>query len=84
MIRTKSGHRIVLDDTSGSEKIVIVDKSGNNNLVIDTKGDSITIQAKNGKLILNAASGIDIQSDGEINVKAKKDLNLNGSTINLN
>lgn len=38
MIRSRSGHEITLDDTSGSEKIVIVDSSGNHKMELSSSG----------------------------------------------
>jgi len=38
MIRSRSGHEILLDDTSGSEKIVIVDSSGNHKVELSSPG----------------------------------------------
>ena len=74
IIRTKAGHQITLDDTSGSEKIVVVDKSGKNSIVIDTVANSITIAAE-GKLTLTG-NGIEIKSDADVTVS--------GTSINLN
>ena len=74
LFRTKAGHQITLDDTSGSEKIVVVDKSGKNSIVIDTVANSITIAAE-GKLTLTG-NGIEIKSDAEVTVT--------GTSINLN
>jgi len=83
MIRTKGGHQLILDDTSGAEKITIVDKSGNNSIEIDSVGDAITISAKTGKLTLNAKE-IEIQASTQMNVEAGGTLNIKGMTINLN
>jgi len=45
MIRSRSGHEIQLDDTSGSEKIVIVDKSGSHKIELSSSGVVITSSA---------------------------------------
>jgi phage baseplate assembly protein V len=82
LIRTKAGHQILLDDTSGKEKIEIVDTKGNT-LVIDAASDTITLKAKSnvlvesttGKLTLKGVT-VDIEASGAVTVK--------GSTISLN
>jgi uncharacterized protein involved in type VI secretion and phage assembly len=38
MIRSRSGHEITLDDTSGSEKIVIVDSSASHKIELSSSG----------------------------------------------
>jgi uncharacterized protein involved in type VI secretion and phage assembly len=83
MIRTKAGHRIILDDTSGKEKIVIMEKGEKNSIVIDTSGDSITITAKTGKLTLTA-NEVEIKSKTTMKIEAGGEMTVKGSTINLN
>lgn len=83
MIRTKAGHRIIFDDTSGKEKIVIMEKDEKNSIVIDTSGDSITITAKSGKLTLTA-NEVEIKSKTTMKIEAGGEMTVKGSTINLN
>jgi phage baseplate assembly protein V len=91
MIRTKGGHRIILDDTQGKEKIVIIDSKGNNSVEIDTKGDSITIKAATGKLVLDAqgieiksGKGFEVSAQTTVKIEANSTMDLKGSTININ
>jgi uncharacterized protein involved in type VI secretion and phage assembly len=66
VVQTASGHRILLDDTDGSEQVVVEDKTGNrieltpDALVIHSAGD-LTIEAP-GKSIVIKASSVDVQS----------------------
>jgi phage baseplate assembly protein V len=83
MIRTKGGHQIILDDTSGSEKISIVDTKGDNSIVIDTVANSITVKSNKGKLIFEG-QGIEINSGIGIEMKAKANIDIKGSTVNIN
>lgn len=83
MIRTKGGHRIIFDDTSGSEKISIVDANGDNSIVIDTVANSITVKSSKGKLIFEG-QGIEIHSGIGIEMKAKANIDINGLTVNIN
>jgi phage baseplate assembly protein V len=99
MIRTKSGHRITLDDTSGSEKITIVDKTGANSIVINSTDNSITItsekditlSATKGTITLDAKN-LEIKSSADskieagagMDVKASSTMNIKGQTVNIN
>lgn len=62
IIRSRSGHVIILNDSSGQEQIVIRDKSEKNEIVIDTKTNSISI---------TAMKDINIDAGGNVNIKAK-------------
>src|SRR5688572_17188083 len=91
MIRTKGGHRIILDDTSGSEKISIVDAKGENSIVIDTVANSITVKSNKGKLIfegqgieINSGAAIEVKAKASIKVEASQTMDLKGSTVNIN
>ena len=39
---SRSGHKIILDDTDGKEQIIIQDKTEKNKIVIDSKKNSMT------------------------------------------
>jgi uncharacterized protein involved in type VI secretion and phage assembly len=92
LIHSRSGHRFVLDDTSGGEQIVIVDKDGTRKIVIDSAGQSIQITCGSGDISLNAPTGqvsisaqsISIQADAEIEIQAGAALTLTGATISIN
>jgi uncharacterized protein involved in type VI secretion and phage assembly len=100
-LKSRSGHTLTLDDTDGKEKIRIVDAKGKESIVFDTAESTITITAdkdltiesKNGKLLLKGAKGIEITSDGgpgklkvgkDLDVEGGGQVNVKGSTINLN
>jgi uncharacterized protein involved in type VI secretion and phage assembly len=92
VIKSRSGHLIRLDDTSGNEKIEIVDKSGKNMLVVDTSAKAITIssdkdivlKAPNGKIQLDATD-VQVKATGGAKVEALGgDVTLKGTSINLN
>lgn len=83
LIRTKGGHQITFDDTSGKEKITIVDAKGKNSIVIDTTANSITIQSKDGKLVL-LAKEIEIKADSTVKIEAGAQMDIKGKPINLN
>ncbi len=71
VLKSRSGHIIVLDDTDGDEKIIIRDKSGETEIVMDVKGESLTITSKKD-LNLNAGGNISIAADSnEVAIKCK-------------
>ena len=82
IIRSRSGHEIILDDSSGKEKIIVRDKTRGNQIVIDSAQNAMSIKAK-GKLNLEA--------DGEISIKGRNvtidggpKVDVKGQAINLN
>ncbi len=92
LIQSRSGHRVVLDDTNGGEQIVIVDKDGTRKIVIDSAGQRIEISCETGDISLNAPTGkvsisaqsISIKADAEIEIQAGATLTLSGATIGIN
>ena len=99
VIKSRSGHTIVLNDKDGEETIEIVDKSGKNTIVVSSKDDTIQITAdadlsitsKNGKVKI-AGTGIELTSKADVKVEADAKLELKatgkttvkGATIELN
>lgn len=79
-ILSKSGHTIVLDDSS--EKIEIKDKSGSNFIVIDSAKNSVTIEST-GKLSIKSRK-IDIEASGMMKIKAGGNLTIEGSLVKIN
>lgn len=64
LIKSRSGHQIILDDTEGKEQIIIRDKTAKNEIVIDSSTNTLTIKAEQdlvikvgGKLSLNSEQG---------------------------
>ena len=46
VIKSRSGHMIVLDDTDENEQIIIQDKTGKNKIVINSKENKMNIQVE--------------------------------------
>jgi uncharacterized protein involved in type VI secretion and phage assembly len=84
MIQTKSGHQIVLDDKSGSEKIVIADKSGKRTLTFDVTNKKFLIEAKEGDVEIHAEKKIVLDCE-DLEIKTKKTGKIDiGTTFDLN
>jgi phage protein D/phage baseplate assembly protein gpV len=76
IIKSRAGHIILLDDTSGAEEITIIDKTGNNKIVLHSPDNSLQIKVQGdltleaqGKIILKAAAGMDMSSDASLSLK---------------
>lgn len=99
VIKSRSKHCIVLDDTPGSEKIEIIDKTGHNKIIIDSSANKLTLQvdgdielkATKGKILLEAqsveitsAAQTKIAANASMEIKASQTLTVKGATVNLN
>ncbi len=84
MIQTKSGHQVVLDDKSGSEKIVIADKSGNRTITFDVKQKKFVIEAKEGDVEIKAEKKIRLECE-DLEIKTSKTGKIDvGTSFDLN
>ncbi len=82
VIKSRSGHVIILDDTSGSEKIIIRDKA-DNEIEIDSSGKNLTIKVGNdiiiesqGKFSQKSASEGSIESQSSLSIKSQSNLSI--------
>ena len=73
IIVSRSGHKIVFDDTSGKEKITIQDKTGKNLIEIDSTKNEFKIVSE-GKLDLQSKGDLTLTTEGKLTLKAKQDL----------
>lgn len=83
MIKSRSGHTIIIDDTSGKEKISIIDRTKNNSIEIDSANKAIsiiseadiTIEGKANLTIKGKTVSIEATQGGNMDLKANN-LNL--------
>ncbi len=85
IVRSRSGHVIILDDTEGSEKITIQDKTGNNSIEIDSKTNAMVIKSAGdltldagGKFIIKSKQDFSIESMAKGVISAKSNLDMQG------
>jgi phage protein D len=76
VIKTRAGHTILLDDTSGNEQISIIDKTGQNQIVMASADNSLKIKVEGdltleskGKITIKALNGLDMSSDNSLSLK---------------
>lgn len=83
-IRSRSGHRIVLDDRKGAERIEITDKDDKRKVVIDSAKGTMEITCDGGDLTVSAstvtvkADTIELSATGNATLKAGGTLTLKG------
>ncbi len=75
--KTRSGHTLSFDDTSGAEKITILDPN-NNTIVIDTAEDTISITGN--QAISLSAKEITINGEDSVKIESKS-VSINGSDL---
>lgn len=71
MIQTRSGMKLVFDDTPGEEQLLIQDKDGGNTIRLRPKGDGEALEIRHPK-----GSTITMKSDGSIVVEAQGNLDF--------
>jgi len=81
-IHTNSGHKIVLDDSLGSEKIEVKDKAGTNFIVIDSVQNSLTIES--GLNLTIKSTNINIEAGATMTLKAGATLTIQGTLVRIN
>jgi uncharacterized protein involved in type VI secretion and phage assembly len=92
-LQTKAGARMCLDDTDQGKKIELYDSDSNTYLLIDAQNKKITLESKNGDILIKAnkklrleAETIETESSKETNMKigtnfkadADKNFTVNG------
>jgi len=83
IIKSRSGHQIILDDTEGKEKIIIEDKTGKNQIAIDSQANQmdikvekdLTIETK-GKIILKSSDDDLSIECNNLSIKTNKNYQL--------
>ncbi len=79
IIKSRSGHLIILDDTDGQEKIIIRDKTEKNEIIIDSAQNTMTINVQQD-LIIKAQGKIDMEATrGDVSIKGMN-VNIQGTT----
>jgi phage protein D/phage baseplate assembly protein gpV len=82
IIKSRTGHVVILDDTDGKEQIIVRDKTGKNEIVIDSAKNNMTIKVDGdftvdakGKITLNSMQDMTLESKANGKIKATGNLN---------
>jgi uncharacterized protein involved in type VI secretion and phage assembly len=77
IVKSRSGHVVIFDDTDGQEQIIIRDKTEKNEIVIDSQNNSMTIKVDGdfvveaqGKITLKSAQDMALETDANSSFKA--------------
>lgn len=68
-IHTRSGHKVIFNDSKDKPSIKIVDKTGDNFIEIDSTDNAMTIKVK-GDLTIDAGGKISIKAGADIAIEA--------------
>jgi len=81
-ITTAGGHVIKIDDAN---KVVNIQTSGGNAIELDDNGKKISMTDANGKntVTLDGSSGLVLESQGKISIKATQDVEIEGANIKM-
>lgn len=91
-IQSRSGHIILLDDTSGQEKIVIIDKDSSRKVVIDSANKKIQVICTEGDVEVQASAGevsikamtVTVEASADLTLKASGNVTIKGALVNIN
>ena len=90
VIFSRTGHKIILDDSDGGGGITIEDKNGNK-LVLDSSSNSLQITVQ-GDTSVKAQGNMTLEAQGQVQIKGAgitidgggSDVTVKGNPINLN
>ena len=82
ILRSRSGHLIILDDTQGQEKIIIQDKTAKNKIEIDSKENTMTINVEKDLKIV-AKGNANLEAQGNITLKSTGDLSMECKNLSI-
>lgn len=96
MIKTRSGHTVLFDDSDGKARIEIVDKTGKNKIVIDSiakkidiesdasvtvKSKEVTVDGAQSVKITGGSAGVTIESQGQLKLKGSTGVEIDGGPM---
>lgn len=90
--RSRAGHLLKFDDTSGSERIEIAGSDGKLTMVIDVSGKKIEIAASAGDVTVSAPAGtlklegkvVEVTATTTMTLEGKTGMTIKGQTVAIN
>ncbi|MEB3360470.1 MAG: phage baseplate assembly protein V [Synechococcales bacterium] len=87
LIKSRSGHMIILDDTKDQEQVIIQDKTGKNKIAIDCEKNSMTIQVEEdltieakGKIVLKSTDADMAIECKNLNIKTQENCEIDAGS----
>jgi uncharacterized protein involved in type VI secretion and phage assembly len=74
VIKSRSGHKIILDDTEGKENITVIDKDEQRKIILDSANKVIDIINEDGTINIQAGGAVNISAGENVNIKANKNI----------
>jgi uncharacterized protein involved in type VI secretion and phage assembly len=92
LIKSRSGHKVILDDTSGGENITLIDKDGKRKVILSSSDRKIQVQSDEGDVEVTASTGnvkvkamsISIEAQNDMTISAGTTLTIKGATVMIN
>lgn len=83
-ITSRSGHRLLFDDTSGEEKVVLETNGGHRLTLDDAAGGTVTLTHTNGAVVrMDATGSIAIEALNQVNITAPAGLKVTASMVTV-
>jgi uncharacterized protein involved in type VI secretion and phage assembly len=82
VLRSRSGHLIILDDTEGEEQIIIQDMTEKNQIIINSKENTMTVNVEKDLTIV-AKGAATIESTDNMTIKSTGDLSIECKNFNV-
>ena len=83
IIKSRSGHTVILDDTDGEEKISIIDKTENNMVEIDSATNAITINS-DGDITIEGKADLTLKGNNvKIEAVQGGNIDVKGNNVSL-
>lgn len=57
VVKSRSGHRLIFDDTPGAERVILCDSSRKNHVILDSASNTVTVQSADGNIEIRAPAG---------------------------
>ena len=70
VIRSRSGHLLEMDDSSGGEGINIIDKTGNNHIKIVSSGNQLDVHM-DGNITMVAGGSMSLTAKGDVSIESQ-------------
>lgn len=80
--RSRTGHQVILDDTSGSETVTIKTGSQKVSLVLDGANNALTITT-DGDVKVEAKGNAQVKTQGDVSLEATGNASIKGTSVKL-
>jgi len=92
LIKSRNGHKVILDDTNGKEKIEIIGSDDQRKIVFDISGQKIQVTCDSGDIEISAPAGtvkvdgvtVEVKASGNMTLEATGTMTIKGATVNIN